>query len=148
MSDAIVGGIIYAILRDGRSYTRRRAELTTRTIINSLLPGGVVNERPSAVRPQQLRQPSRLANAPNLMTCCFLTRPTRSTAINAQVVSFASSRSGVQILSARPSGGRLTMASTTGLLVTNLGTEHGEIHKNNRDTVQQVGRLDVADVQL
>ena len=35
-----------------------------------------------------------------------------------------------------------------GLLVTNLGTEHGEIHKNNRDTVQQAGRLDVADVQL
>jgi hypothetical protein len=52
VSDAIVGGIIYAILRDGRSYTRRRAELTTRTIINSLLPGGVVNGRPSAVRPQ------------------------------------------------------------------------------------------------
>ena len=35
-----------------------------------------------------------------------------------------------------------------GLLVTNLDTEHGEIHKNNREIVQQAGRLDVADVQL
>jgi hypothetical protein len=44
-ADAIVGGITYSILRDGRSYTPRQAELTTR-IDNSLIPARVVNPEP------------------------------------------------------------------------------------------------------
>ena len=36
-ADAIVGGIVYSILREGRSYTRQRAELTTRTVIASVI---------------------------------------------------------------------------------------------------------------
>jgi hypothetical protein len=44
--------------------------------------------------------------------------------------------------------GDLPPMAPPGVLVTNLGTEHGEIHKNYRDTVQQAGRLDIADVQL
>lgn len=35
-ADAIVGGIVYAIIREGRSYQRARAELTTRTVVNSI----------------------------------------------------------------------------------------------------------------
>jgi hypothetical protein len=35
-ADAIVGAIVYAVLREGRSYPRRRAEFTTRTIVESL----------------------------------------------------------------------------------------------------------------
>jgi len=46
---------------------------------------------PSAVRPQYLRQLSQLANVANLLTCAFSRHPTRSTATNAQVDSFASS---------------------------------------------------------
>ena len=37
-ADAIVGGIVYAILREGRSYPRRRAELATRLVIDALVP--------------------------------------------------------------------------------------------------------------
>ncbi|MET0898481.1 MAG: TetR/AcrR family transcriptional regulator [Mycobacterium sp.] len=35
-ADAIVGGIVYPILREGRTYPRRRAELTTRIVVNTL----------------------------------------------------------------------------------------------------------------
>jgi AcrR family transcriptional regulator len=35
-ADAIVGGIVYSIIREGRSYTHARAELTTRTVVGSL----------------------------------------------------------------------------------------------------------------
>jgi AcrR family transcriptional regulator len=35
-ADAIVGGIVYSILREGRSYPRRRAELITRMVVDSL----------------------------------------------------------------------------------------------------------------
>lgn len=35
-ADAIVGSVVYAILREGRCYTRRRAERTARLIITSL----------------------------------------------------------------------------------------------------------------
>jgi AcrR family transcriptional regulator len=35
-ADAIVGGVIYPILSDAKSYSRRRAELTTRIIVESL----------------------------------------------------------------------------------------------------------------
>jgi AcrR family transcriptional regulator len=35
-SDAIVGGIVYAILSEGRSFARRRAETITRTVISGL----------------------------------------------------------------------------------------------------------------
>lgn len=35
-ADAIVGGIVYAIQRDGRSYPRGRAESTTRIIVDAL----------------------------------------------------------------------------------------------------------------
>lgn len=37
-ADAIVGGIVYAILYEGRAYSRCRAELTARTVIKSLAP--------------------------------------------------------------------------------------------------------------
>lgn len=37
-ADAIVGGIVYSILREGRSYPRRRAELATRLVIDGLVP--------------------------------------------------------------------------------------------------------------
>jgi hypothetical protein len=36
VADAIVGAVVYPILCEGRSYTRRRAELTTRIIVGSL----------------------------------------------------------------------------------------------------------------
>src|SRR6201997_1460847 len=39
-ADAIVGGVVYPILSDARSYSRRRAEVTTRIIADSLAPGG------------------------------------------------------------------------------------------------------------
>jgi AcrR family transcriptional regulator len=35
-ADAIVGGVVYPILSDAQSYSRRRAELTTRLIVESL----------------------------------------------------------------------------------------------------------------
>lgn len=35
-ADAIVGGVVYPILSDAQSYSRRRAELTTRLIVDSL----------------------------------------------------------------------------------------------------------------
>lgn len=35
-ADAIVGGIVYPILSEGRAYSRSRAELTTRMVMNSL----------------------------------------------------------------------------------------------------------------
>jgi AcrR family transcriptional regulator len=35
-ADAIVGGIVYAILSEGRSFERRRAETITRTVIRGL----------------------------------------------------------------------------------------------------------------
>jgi AcrR family transcriptional regulator len=35
-ADAVVGGIVYSILREGRSYPRRRAELLTRMVVDSL----------------------------------------------------------------------------------------------------------------
>ncbi|MET0700151.1 MAG: TetR/AcrR family transcriptional regulator [Mycobacterium sp.] len=37
-ADAVVGGIVYAIIREGRSYPHARAELTTRTVVGSLSP--------------------------------------------------------------------------------------------------------------
>lgn len=37
-ADAIVGGIVYPILSEGRAYSRSRAELTTRMLVNSLIP--------------------------------------------------------------------------------------------------------------
>jgi len=36
-ADAIVGGVVYPILSDAQSYSRRRAELTTRLIVDSLV---------------------------------------------------------------------------------------------------------------
>lgn len=36
-ADALVGGIIYSILRDGRAYPPERAELTARTIVDSVV---------------------------------------------------------------------------------------------------------------
>lgn len=36
-TDAIVGGIVYPILREGRSYSRKRAESVTRMVANSLV---------------------------------------------------------------------------------------------------------------
>jgi AcrR family transcriptional regulator len=36
VADAIVGAVVYPILCEGRSYTRRRAELTTRMIVGNL----------------------------------------------------------------------------------------------------------------
>lgn len=35
-ADAIVGGVVYAVLREGRSYTRRRAERTAHLIVDSI----------------------------------------------------------------------------------------------------------------
>jgi AcrR family transcriptional regulator len=35
-ADAIVGGVVYPILSTGRAYSRRRAELTTRLIVDAL----------------------------------------------------------------------------------------------------------------
>jgi hypothetical protein len=35
-ADAIVGGVVYPILYEGRAYSRGRAELTARTVIKSL----------------------------------------------------------------------------------------------------------------
>jgi AcrR family transcriptional regulator len=35
-ADAVVGGIVYAIIREGRAYAHTRAELTTRTVVGSL----------------------------------------------------------------------------------------------------------------
>ncbi|MGO9152468.1 TetR/AcrR family transcriptional regulator [Mycobacterium sp.] len=35
-ADAIVGGVVYPILSDGQRYSRRRAELTTRLIVEAL----------------------------------------------------------------------------------------------------------------
>jgi AcrR family transcriptional regulator len=35
-ADAIVGGIVYPILSEGRAYSRSRAELTTRLVMNTL----------------------------------------------------------------------------------------------------------------
>ncbi|CDO86245.1 TetR family transcriptional regulator [Mycobacterium triplex] len=37
-ADAIVGGVVYPILSDARQYSRRRAELTTQIIVESLKP--------------------------------------------------------------------------------------------------------------
>jgi AcrR family transcriptional regulator len=37
-ADTIVGGIVYSILREGRSYPRRRAEQATRLVIDALVP--------------------------------------------------------------------------------------------------------------
>jgi hypothetical protein len=37
LADAVVGGIVYSILREGRSYPRRRAELLTRMVVDSLI---------------------------------------------------------------------------------------------------------------
>jgi hypothetical protein len=38
-ADAIVGGVVYPILSDAQHYSRRRAELTTRIIVEALTPG-------------------------------------------------------------------------------------------------------------
>lgn len=38
-ADAIVGGVVYPILSDPQRYSRRRAELTTRIIVDSLTRG-------------------------------------------------------------------------------------------------------------
>jgi AcrR family transcriptional regulator len=38
-ADAIVGGVVYPILSDAQSYSRRRAEVTTRIIADALAPG-------------------------------------------------------------------------------------------------------------
>jgi hypothetical protein len=35
-ADAIVGGVVYPILSDAQQYSRRRAELTTQIIVESL----------------------------------------------------------------------------------------------------------------
>lgn len=37
-ADAIVGGIVYAILNEGRSFRRSRAETITRTVLNGVAP--------------------------------------------------------------------------------------------------------------
>jgi hypothetical protein len=37
-ADAIVGGVVYPILSGAQSYSRRRAELTTRLIVDALTP--------------------------------------------------------------------------------------------------------------
>jgi AcrR family transcriptional regulator len=37
-ADAIVGGVVYPILSDAQSYSRRRAETTTRIIVEALAP--------------------------------------------------------------------------------------------------------------
>jgi len=39
IADAIVGGVVYPVLCEGRGYPRRRAELTTRIIVGSLADG-------------------------------------------------------------------------------------------------------------
>ena len=39
-ADAIVGGVVYPILSGSPSYSRRRAEVTTRIIADALAPGG------------------------------------------------------------------------------------------------------------
>ena len=44
-ADAIVGGIVYAVLREGRSYPRHRAEFATRTIVDSLTGRGPADGR-------------------------------------------------------------------------------------------------------
>jgi AcrR family transcriptional regulator len=44
-ADAIVGGIVYAVLREGRSYPRHRAEFATRTIVDSLTGRGPATGR-------------------------------------------------------------------------------------------------------
>jgi hypothetical protein len=36
-ADAIVGGVVYPILSAGQAYSRRRAELTTRLIVDALI---------------------------------------------------------------------------------------------------------------
>jgi hypothetical protein len=36
-ADAIVGGVVYPILSDAQRYSRRRAELTTRIIVEALI---------------------------------------------------------------------------------------------------------------
>lgn len=46
-ADAIVGGIVYSILREGRSYSPRRAELTTRMVVDSLIPGRAPTPTPA-----------------------------------------------------------------------------------------------------
>ena len=38
-ADAIVGGVVYPILSGAQRYSRRRAELTTRIIVDALTPG-------------------------------------------------------------------------------------------------------------
>jgi AcrR family transcriptional regulator len=38
-ADAIVGGVVYPILSGAQRYSRRRAELTTRIIVEALTPG-------------------------------------------------------------------------------------------------------------
>lgn len=38
-ADAIVGGVVYPILSGAQRYSRRRAELTTRIIVDALMPG-------------------------------------------------------------------------------------------------------------
>jgi len=38
-ADAIVGGVVYPILSGAQHYSRRRAELTTRIIVDALTPG-------------------------------------------------------------------------------------------------------------
>jgi AcrR family transcriptional regulator len=37
-ADAVVGSIVYSIIREGRSYPHARAELTTRTVVGALSP--------------------------------------------------------------------------------------------------------------
>jgi AcrR family transcriptional regulator len=39
-ADAIVGGVVYPILSGAQQYSRRRAERTTRIIVEALRPGG------------------------------------------------------------------------------------------------------------
>lgn len=36
-ADALVGGVVYAVLREGRTYTRRRAEQTAALLINAIV---------------------------------------------------------------------------------------------------------------
>jgi hypothetical protein len=48
-ADAIVGGIVYAIQREGRAYSRQRAEATARIVLASILAG----PSPSAFRKPQ-----------------------------------------------------------------------------------------------
>jgi Tetracyclin repressor-like, C-terminal domain len=39
-ADAIVGGVVYPILSDAQAYSKRRAEQTTRLIVDALTRGG------------------------------------------------------------------------------------------------------------